>query len=263
MHIKKRHLFLFLSFSVLIWNCEQRDSTAPTQVWQKEDVQNILYTIQGLPALRVDNYYGGLFIYGHTHDDDIKVTATRRAQTDQRDHLDEMLANIKVSTRQQDDTVYVQISAPVAGRNERYLCGLNIFIPYGMPVFINYSKGSVITNELDSLVYVRGAQTRARLERHRGSADIEAVSHINMEFYSLWPHNYVTAISDSGDVNVVIPENADVSILAQSFYHPIELIDINLETYLRSYYTAEGILGSGDSPVHLKTIYGIVRIKAD
>ena len=151
----------------------------------------------------------------------------------------------------------------LANRYEKYRCGLNLFIPYAMPVFIDYSKNSIITNELDSLVYVRRAQTRVLVGRHRGSADIEAFSDINLELYKIWPHAFIDAVTDSGDVNMVFPEDSDVTILARSFYHPIELINFELSTYLRSYYTTEGVLGNGAAPINLQTTYGTIRLKTD
>lgn len=264
MHMKKRHASLLLLMSIaMLWRCEQNGPTKPQQVWSKEENLKVAVEVENLPVLSLQNYYGGMFIFGHSKKDEIKIVITKKVQSTERDQLDRMLSDIQIPVTHQGDTLFVQVTAAVARRNEHYGCGLNLFIPYSMPVHVSYAKSSIITSELDSLVHVRRAKFRVRVERHRGSADIEAAGDINLEFYDLWPHNYVTAVTDSGDVNVVFPSNADVTIFAQSFYHPIELINLDLPTYLRSFYTADGVLGSGETPITLKTTYGIIRLKAD
>ncbi len=264
MRMKKRHIIpMLLILVVPLWQCEQSGLTRPQQFWSKEDNQDVTVDLEYLPVLSLQNYYGGMLIFGHSKKDEIKIAITKKAQSTDRDQLDRMLSSIQVPVTQHRDTLFLQVTAPVAKRNEHYACGLNLFIPYSMPVHVSYAKSSIITSELDSLVHVQRAQLRVRVERHRGSADIQAESDINLEFYDLWPHNYVSAVTDSGDVNVVFPSNADVTIFAQSFYHPIELINFDLPTYLRSFYTADGVLGSGATPINLKTTYGIIRLKAD
>ncbi|MBN1482131.1 hypothetical protein EH223_07735 [candidate division KSB1 bacterium] len=265
MKIKKRNQFKFLiiATTLFVWGCEHNQSTLPNQIWDKEDTITLDFATQGLPALKILNYYGGLIIYGHSYKQKINISANRRVESPDQNNLDMMLAGITVPIQQDADTVYLQVETPVAQRYEKYACGLNIFIPYGMPVFIDYAKNAIITNELDSLVHVRNAKSRILLARHNGSADLEAQSHINLEIYKLWPHGFINAVTDSGDVNMVLPEQTDATILAQSFYHPIELINIELDTFLKSYYTASGILGTGDAPIHLKTTYGTIRIKID
>jgi hypothetical protein len=261
----KRHssIPLFLLISLTLWQCESTTPTRPNTIWQKEANRQTNLSVQQGTYLKLQNYYGGLIIYGHSVTDKINISATCKAESPDRDKLDNMLAGIQFPARQIGDTLFVNVTAPVAKRYEKYRCGLNLLIPYHMPVYIDYSHGAIITNELDSLVHVRRAQSRILLARHQGSADLQAQSHINLELYKMWPHAFINAVTDSGDVNIVFPENADVSILARSFYHPIELINFELPTYLQSYYTAEGVRGSGDASINLKTTYGTVRLKVD
>lgn len=265
MKLRKNDCFLRLIIltALALWKCENDQSTVPKQIWDKEDTITLEFATQGLPVLKLVNYYGGFIIYGHSYGRKINVSATRRAESPTRNNLDVMLDGIQIPIGQEADTVYLQVQAPVAQRHEVYACGLNVFIPYGMPVCIGYAKNAIITNELDSLVTVRNAKSRILLARHSGSADLTAQSHINLEIVELRPHGFITAVSDSGDVNMVLPEEADATILAQSFYHPVELINIKLDTFVKSYYTASGFLGSGEARIHLKTTYGTIRIKAD
>ncbi len=264
MNMKNRQIYLaIILISASLWHCESNSPTHPNTIWKQEAKREFDVDVRDGMFLKLENYYGGLFIYGHSIRDKMSVRATCRAESPTRENLDNMLEAVNIPARLVGDTLYVNVTAPVAKRYERYGCGLNLLIPYKMPVYIDYSKHAVITNELDSLVYVRRAQSRVLLARHQGSADLEAQSHINLELYKIWPHATIHAVTDSGDINLVFPEGADVSILARSFYHPIELINFELPTYLRSYYTAEGVRGSGEAPINLKTTYGTVRLKVD
>ena len=245
------------------WSCDRGQPNTATQVWEKEDTIDSTLLITELPALKLDNYFGGFIINGHTNKNTIHARITRRAKTQKRDNLDAMLESITFHIHQQDDTVYAHIEAPPAQRNEQYSASINIFIPYDMPVYIDWSKSAVITNELDSLVFIRNAKSRVLLARHRGSADVEAQSHINLEIYKLWRHGFINAVTDSGDVNMVLPKTAHATIFAKSFYNPIELVNIELARNLTSHFTVNGILGEGDAPIHLETTFGIVRIKQE
>ncbi|MBN1562011.1 hypothetical protein JW998_17290 [candidate division KSB1 bacterium] len=221
------------------------------------------FAIKGQPVLKLYNFYGGFIIYGQYDKSRIKINAHRRVETTERDKLEKMLSNISIPIRHHHDTLYAHVEVPVPQQNERYSCGLNLFIPYGMPVQIDYVKNDVITHELDSLVYVRNAQSRILLARHCGSADLIAQSHINLEIDTLRPHGFIYAKADSGDINIVLPGNAEATIYAKSFFHPIELTNIYLPQKLTSHYIIDGTIGKGDASIHLETVSGIIRIKID
>lgn len=264
MKILKDHTFIFFSLALLaLLACDEDETTRYTQTWDKEENRRLEFAIRNAPVLKLENYNGGFIIYGHNHKQRIDISANCRVESTDREKLESMLADIEIKTAQEQDTAYIWINTPVPKRDERYACGLNLFIPYAMPVVIAWSKSVIITNELDSLVHVRNAQSRILLARHRGSADLEAQSHINLELYQLWPYSFINAVTDSGDINMILPKSSDATILAQSFYHPIELYELKLDTFLRSYYTAQGIMGDGDASINLKTTYGTIRIRAD
>ncbi|MBN1464551.1 hypothetical protein JXA02_02235 [candidate division KSB1 bacterium] len=251
------------SLASLVWLllCDCADQpTAANQIWEKERTITADFPINGLPALALRNYYGGCIIYGHYNKTTITLSADCRVQTTERAELDRMLSGISIPIRQLNDTVAVHVEAPIAELNESYSCGLVLFIPYDMPVRVDYAKNDVITNELDSLVYVRNAQSHIALARHGGSVDLRAQSHINLDISTLPTCSLINARTDSGDIQLVLPGSVDAIIDAKSFYHPIELFNIDWPQKLTSHYVIHGRLGSGGASIHLETVTGIIRI---
>lgn len=259
--MKRFHLYIFL-FIVAFVACEQDQPTRGTTVWKEDSTERLNIDIQGLPVLKLVNYRGGMILNGTFAKDHIRASVTRQVETLERDRLATMLEEIEFQVTSTSDTLFALVTTPPADRDEYYGCSLNMDIPYGMPVVVEYSNTIVIASELDSTVLVRNAQQKVLLSRHQGSAEIYAKGDIAMDV-NLPRKGFIIAETDSGNIDLLLPASAHATILAESFYQPIRLINIELDTDVRRFHTASGVLGDGSGEVRLKTIYGRIRLKTE
>ncbi len=257
MHRFYRYIFLLV---LVCLSCNQDEPTRGTTLWTDESLQKQNLELEGLPVLKVTNYRGGFIFNGIFVQDHVDVAVTRHVESFERDRLPSMLNEIKLETTTTIDTLFVAVSTPPAKRDEYYGCSVNFNIPYGMPVIVQHSNTIVIASELDSTVIVRQASDKVLLSRHRGSADIQTLGDISLDV-SLPRNGHIYAETDSGNIDLLLPEFTNAKILAESFYLPIELINLDLDTAVHRFYTASGVLGDGTGDIFLKTISGRIRIK--
>jgi len=242
--------------------CLQRPPTESIQVWNDSDTQTFSLELEDASTLCVTNYYGGAIIYGH-NSSSIRIELRRYVESTDRARLSSMLNNIRFISQIYNDTLFVLIRAPISAGYSVYSSSMNIFIPYDLPLRVKGAKSTVIVSELDSLVTLRNVAGPIQIDQHRGSIDVLSEEPIQIALASLEGNQWITARSDSQDVFFKFPVNSNATFTAQSFFFPIDLINVELETSRTPLYRVDGVIGNGEARVDISTHRGTITIMAE
>lgn len=258
-----RILIITCAILLLLIGCENKSenpttSTADLKTYNRDYYAEI--SGQACKAIKITNYYGGIIVIGWSRQDSVRVYMYKSIKAESENVALSHFNDIKYQIVKNNDSLELNISSPASTDKLVYnYCSLCLFIPYSMMCKINYSKGQIFIDQLDSDIAILNCTDQVQIQRHYGSCEVVASASIDVKM--ILPDRGISSLySKSGNISVSIPDTTSSVVTATCLIGYVSYSNLNFTSLVMSEKYLNGTLRDGRSTIILKADKGNINI---
>jgi hypothetical protein len=246
--------------SILISNCGNSEISEPVDLIHYSFEQSNEFQISDAHIVSVENYKGGIIVYGNDDTNKISYTLNKTVRTANREQANMHFDEIEFIKEMNFDTVYCSVAYPYDSDYLQSYGYLDLYIPYTLPLLIQNATEGIYVSYMSSDIIIRDVKDHISITHHSGTCDVSTLSgKIQIELI-LPDSGFCHAETEEGDIILKIPHTSSATIDARTDFGTISHTGLTIKESYENYGALRGIIGSGRCEIWLRTKIGDIEI---